>query len=729
MRAAKAPAAGAGTGPAGPAPRRGSSPAGDGNKYRMTISRMTLDRLGIELFDRVSAVLAELAANAYDADARQVEMTLPWGRLLATSAGDRSLEIRVRDDGHGMTPEEVNAFYLRVGLNRRRRGERTPGGRLVLGRKGIGKLAPFGICRRVEIITAGGPRTRRGYQVSHLYLQYDGIVSENEREYHPEPGERDGTWVPASGTEIVLRDFRVKRVPNGDELHRQLSAKFGIARPDWRVELADMHDPSNRLTLGDLPLDTLPGARIDLAARPVPVPGGPPLPVRGWVAYAKNPYGAEFSGVRVYARGRLVAQTRDFDLPAGFAGEFKLRSYVVGEVHADWLDDREDLIRADRQDILWNSDRGDALRRWGQEILRELAGLAEEAVQARTWEEFTERTHLERRLLDLAPGDRSLRDAVRSAARALVRTTDRDKVRDRRYTDRLLRLAMAIGPHQQLLLALHEASSSGGDTLAAVIELFSRARVAEMYALGQVADERVQVLARLRELVHRDSTSELELQRLVEDAPWLLAPEWTPLNMNQSLARVRRSFQDWYRVRHGEELVTSAIASPTRRPDFVLLNTGGWLEIVEIKRPGHGLTDAELERALRYLSALTRFIEDNEAVAREFPACRLTVVCDRVALTSELAASALANNQRVQRRTWLDVITSTERVHEQFRALVEQTRSSVLDRTEALSSPDPAVPDAGGGPPVEPARGPDGGPRPGASRRTEGRRGQRRRPA
>ena len=41
-------------------------------RYRMTISRMTVDKLGIKLYDNVSAVVAELVANCYDADAERV---------------------------------------------------------------------------------------------------------------------------------------------------------------------------------------------------------------------------------------------------------------------------------------------------------------------------------------------------------------------------------------------------------------------------------------------------------------------------------------------------------------------------------------------------------------------------------------------------------------------------------------------------------------------------------
>ena len=52
-------------------------------KYRMTISRLTVDKLGVKLYDRISAVIAEIIANSYDADAEQVTIKAPMGELLA----------------------------------------------------------------------------------------------------------------------------------------------------------------------------------------------------------------------------------------------------------------------------------------------------------------------------------------------------------------------------------------------------------------------------------------------------------------------------------------------------------------------------------------------------------------------------------------------------------------------------------------------------------------------
>lgn len=133
-------------------------------RYTMRISRLTVDKLGVRLYDKVSAVIAELIANSYDADAREVFVEAPMGEMLATKregvTEDRGLKIVVRDDGTGMTPDQINEFYLKVGAERRndpKRGDTSKVfKRKVMGRKGVGKLAPFGICSHIEVISAGG---------------------------------------------------------------------------------------------------------------------------------------------------------------------------------------------------------------------------------------------------------------------------------------------------------------------------------------------------------------------------------------------------------------------------------------------------------------------------------------------------------------------------------------------------------------------------------------------
>ena len=136
----------------------------DDHHYTMRISRRTVDKLGVKLYDRASAVVAELVANAYDADAELVQVRLPLatllGNQLSVSRADEETDnperetsverapfpsqseemfdlgqkqnvsgeavalptievIEVSDNGHGMDPAEADSKFLTVGQDRR----------------------------------------------------------------------------------------------------------------------------------------------------------------------------------------------------------------------------------------------------------------------------------------------------------------------------------------------------------------------------------------------------------------------------------------------------------------------------------------------------------------------------------------------------------------------------------------------------------------------------------
>ncbi len=72
--------------------------ARDDSPYAMTISLNVLNHLGIGLYSNVPAVLSEVVANAWDADAEKVDITI----------SPEEDEITVEDDGIGMTKADLN---------------------------------------------------------------------------------------------------------------------------------------------------------------------------------------------------------------------------------------------------------------------------------------------------------------------------------------------------------------------------------------------------------------------------------------------------------------------------------------------------------------------------------------------------------------------------------------------------------------------------------------------
>ena len=114
---------------------------------RMSFDPQTIEHLGVKMYSQIPNAIAELIANSYDADATKVDVN-----LIDNDAGK---EIQVIDDGVGMDFDEINDHFLRIGRNRREEGSGTSpsGKRKVTGRKGLGKLALFGIGDVIEVVT------------------------------------------------------------------------------------------------------------------------------------------------------------------------------------------------------------------------------------------------------------------------------------------------------------------------------------------------------------------------------------------------------------------------------------------------------------------------------------------------------------------------------------------------------------------------------------------------
>ena len=90
----------------------------------MSISLNALEHLGINLYSNVPAVLSEIVANAWDADAKNVTVTV-----------DKAQEtITIEDDGTGMDRDGVIDRFLNIGFKRREEmGEVTLSGRKPMG--------------------------------------------------------------------------------------------------------------------------------------------------------------------------------------------------------------------------------------------------------------------------------------------------------------------------------------------------------------------------------------------------------------------------------------------------------------------------------------------------------------------------------------------------------------------------------------------------------------------
>ena len=686
--------------------------------YSMRISRLTVDKLGVKLYDKVSAVIAELIANAYDADATNVTVRAPMGQFLASRAGgivsDKGFDIQVVDDGFGMTPQQVQDFFLVVGAERRndaKRGGLSPGfQRKVMGRKGVGKLAPFGICKTIEVISAGGDLIddrgtdsgSTGYLTSHIILDYDGIVAlddEPDERYKPAVGDRDESYSPESGTRIILKDFNYRKVPDIDVLGRQLAQRFGIRSQNWQVRLMD-NTKTNPLpqTVGDFDIETMPSTRLTFQQDGTVLgPDGNPAteltagfdhegrfrPVTGWMAYSKAPYKDDLmAGVRIYCRGKIAAQTSIFNQGAGFTGEHNIRSYLVGALYADWLDEDEDLIQTDRRDILWSDELAASFQTWGQKIVKRIGTLSRDPLRKATLDLFFDAGNVDARILSAYPTEeqQDIRDHATEIARSFGRTISRGEVEDASVVNDLVDLSITLAPHITLNSMMKEAVADVDTPLSVLGSFLRTARLAELSSFGRIAEDRIKVIDRLETLKDADNTEENDLQRLITDAPWLINPEWAPVTENRTFSSLRREFEKYYEGKTGQPISLSDFQETGKRPDFVLSNQESTVQIIEIKKPHHRLSNPEMDRIVSYYENMEAFLDDpgHTKFRKHFVDFHVTVVCDSLGLRG--AQRAAFDGYRAQGKLthmdWAAFLLKSEQVHKDFLSEARRQRTA-----------------------------------------------------
>lgn len=183
----------------------------------MTISLNALEHLGINLYSNIPAVLSEIVANAWDADAANVTVTV-----------DRAAEtITIEDDGTGMDRDGVIDRFLTVGFKRREKlGSKTAKGRSPMGRKGIGKLSIFSIAQVADVFTiVGGQKT--AFRMDREVIR-QAISGTGQNSYKPD---EIAAW-PAdltAGTRIVLSKISKQLSSMTVEgLKRRVARRFAV---------------------------------------------------------------------------------------------------------------------------------------------------------------------------------------------------------------------------------------------------------------------------------------------------------------------------------------------------------------------------------------------------------------------------------------------------------------------------------------------------------------------
>jgi hypothetical protein len=277
-------------------------------------------------------------------------------------------EIVIEDNGVGMSDDAVESAYLVVGRNRHADEGDAPHGRPVMGRKGIGKLAGFGVASRMNVTTwcKDGDTTSLTLDVEELKRE-PGEAEEVPIVGEITPGAPSGASTE-SGTRVTLTGLKHKTPIDVPQLLAALGRRFSRTvrgQMEIRVNAADLPEPSFDFDFefpggGELAEATLSDGNV----------------VRYGYGFTKKPIHARIlRGFTIQVRGKTAQAPPWFFEVEGTASGQHGTKYMTGVIEADYLDtgsdDESDIISTDRQEIDWEGETTKPLREWGEQITRD----------------------------------------------------------------------------------------------------------------------------------------------------------------------------------------------------------------------------------------------------------------------------------------------------------------------------------------------------------------------
>lgn len=330
----------------------------ENSKLKLQFDIHTIEHLGVQMYKTLPPVLSELISNSYDADASFVNIIFEDITEAKT--------ITVIDDGYGMTFEELNDCFLKIGRNRRKdSNEETPKGRKVTGRKGLGKLAIFGIAGEIEVKTIKN-------DLKNVFIMNLQEILSTDKEYNPTIIIKNQKTEEESGTTIILRDIQRKSSFDIDELKEAISKRFNFIDPDFYISLQKANVETQVITSKTkwdyiTPQFEWNFPKDDISKDNYAIEKG----ITGKIISTEKPLNEHQNGIFLYARGKLVNSNDFFGLKTTTSFAY---NYFTGFINIDFIDDyKKDMVTTNRDGLTWENEELDTLKHWLKEQLFNIA--------------------------------------------------------------------------------------------------------------------------------------------------------------------------------------------------------------------------------------------------------------------------------------------------------------------------------------------------------------------
>lgn len=636
--------------------------------YRMEYDAGTIKHLGLQMYSTLPPVIAELVANAWDANATKVEITIP-----ETPIDEATSEITVIDDGIGMSDQDIRGKYLIIGRDRRAEEETDviPGtnGRKIMGRKGIGKFSGFGIAKEIVIESA------KDGDVSRFRMDY-GELSAKTGTQEIEFPSLSPTGTVDQGTKITLKQitkFKSRSI-SIDRIRQGLARRFSVisvidGQGKFEVVINGVPISPTDRNLKRLLAKDMDGEPYLWNYDDVEIKPETGWTVKGWIGALERttPNIDNIDrGIALMARGKLVQEPFVFDAVVG--QQFAL-SYLIGELHVEFVDEAEDTIGTTRNSLVWDTEANTALKEWGKKEVNKIASLWAKKRREDNKQKLQKHpTYIKfQKQASEIDKKREFKQADQLVKQLILQSIDKSPNADIEDFEPVVDMFIDFWKFDSFREMAKDIKDAGIEEPEKLLNLFREWEILEAKEMAKITEGRITAIDKLQRFIENNALERPTLQNFLKQFPWIIDPRWTLVANEMSYSRLLSE--------HFPE--NNDVPEENKRIDFLCVSEEAKLVVVEIKRPQSKVSIKELEQITNYVEFIAtqiRKTNDPDYRHKEVVGYLLCgdVVNDEIVRVRQ---ERLAQTQIYVRR-YIDLLGMVERSHSEFLERYEELQEA-----------------------------------------------------
>ncbi|MDD5456571.1 MAG: ATP-binding protein [Candidatus Margulisbacteria bacterium] len=565
-----------------------------------------LEHLGIQMYQSPTSAISEMIANSWDADSEIVEITLPQ------SLTQKSV-ITVQDDGAGMTFQECQDFFLLVGRNRVKAlsNEKSPKKeRPLLGRKGIGKFAGFGIAEIIEVETISkesGERTIFTLNINELMAEDEYISTEGKEIELILFEAPDDQRKNNHGTKITLKSLKLGRSIPVEQFMNGLARRFLLSQiyDDFKIKVNNQEIPesfSDTLEFcfpKEYKEEEKPEKLLEVDEDGwglEEMDNGQALFWRiGF--YEETIKEEELRGITIFTKGKLSQRPFLFNLTGGLSGQHAIE-YMTGQVQLDYVAHGDlDLIATERQRINWEDPNAKIVEIWGQTRIKSLLKIWQKRRTEKREKHIKEKlAEYDGRLSKFMPHERKTveKALTKLAGISAISVNQLNELSGSVIT------AWETGRLRELIHSISEADDINSDMF---IGLLLESDVLTALNMAEAIKTKISAIIELKKLI-QGRELENKLRDYLYEKPWIISPEWEKFEKEKSIENI---------VKKAGETNFNPENLYSGRVDLVL-SSGTQLLIIEFMRPGLEIDRDHINRFNDYVLDIKTALKANSGL-------------------------------------------------------------------------------------------------------------------